>query len=84
MRENSSKRDQVLEVIIGYIMERGYPPTTREIGKLTGLKSTSSVNSYLDQLKELGKIETDEDTEGYPRALRVKGFRFVKVEEEEV
>ncbi|WP_461038843.1 LexA family protein [Tepidimicrobium xylanilyticum] len=40
----------------------------REIGKLTGIKSTSTVHRYLSKLEEKGYIERKEKS---PRALRV-------------
>lgn len=32
--------------IIEYIQKHGYPPTVREIAKMTGYKSTSSVQGH--------------------------------------
>lgn len=72
-------RENMLEVIISYIQEHGYPPTTREIGDLTGLKSTSSVQSHLTRMKNEGMIETDAQ-EYSPRAIRVPGYKFIKEE----
>ena len=73
-------RERMLQAIIGYIEEHGYSPTFREIGEMTGLKSTSSVQSHMNILFKVGKLETDE---GYnaPRAIRVPGYKFVKAAE---
>lgn len=70
--------EQILSYIIQYISEHGYPPTFREIGDGVGLKSTSSVQSYMEQLRASGKIETDA-TEGMSRAIRVPGYKFVPI-----
>ena len=73
--------ERILEVIIGYIERHGYPPTFREIGEMVALKSTSSVHRHLNKMIELGMLETDA-TDNSPRALRVPGYKFVKVESE--
>lgn len=72
-------REDILQAIIGYIEEHGYPPTFREIGEMTGLKSTSSVQHHMEILLEEGKIETDAGF-NTPRAIRIPGYKFVKVE----
>ena len=64
--------------LIEYIDEHGYPPTTREIGEMVGLKSTSSVHAHLQRLLKEGKIETDAGL-GVPRAIRIPGYKFTKV-----
>ncbi len=72
-------REDIYKSIIQYIGEHGYPPTNREIGQMVGLKSTSTVHHQLLIMKDDGMIETDEDF-GKPRAIRVPGYKFVKVE----
>lgn len=71
-------RQQILEYIISYISEHGYPPTVREIGEGVGLKSTSSVRSHLLRMLNEGILETDADP-GTPRAIRVPGYEFQKI-----
>lgn len=61
--------------IIEYIQKHGYPPTVREIAKMTGYKSTSSVQGHLVRMFELGILETDEKL-GTSRAIRVPGYKF--------
>lgn len=73
-------REDILQAIIGYIEEHGYPPTFREIGEMTGLKSTSSVQHHMEILFESGKIETDAGF-NTPRAIRIPGYKFVKATE---
>lgn len=70
-------REDMLQAIIGYIEEHGYPPSFREIGEMTGLRSTSSVQHHMEILLEEGKIETDAGF-NTPRAIRIPGYKFVK------
>ena len=62
-------------VIIEYIQKHGYPPTVREIAKMTGYKSASSVQGHLVRMFELGILETDEKP-GASRVIRVPGYKF--------
>lgn len=55
----SERHKKILEVLKRYQEESGYPPSIREIGKQTGISSTSVVNYYLNQLEEEGYIERD-------------------------
>lgn len=52
----NSKAKEILEYIREDIKSLGYPPSVREICKGVGLKSTSSVHTYLTQLDEAGLI----------------------------
>jgi repressor LexA len=59
--------------ILEYLDERvnkGYPPSIREIGEATNISSTSVVTYYLKQLEEWGYIERDAK---FSRALRLSG-----------
>lgn len=55
----SERHKKILDVLERYQGENGYPPSIREIGKQTGISSTSVVNYYLNQLEEEGYIERD-------------------------
>jgi repressor LexA len=55
----SDRHKKILDVLERYQTEAGYPPSIREIGKQTGISSTSVVNYYLNQLEEEGYIERD-------------------------
>jgi repressor LexA len=58
MPESLTKRQrEVLDFISGWIRERGYPPTLREIGNHFGIKSTNGVNDHLKALEKKGAIE---------------------------
>lgn len=73
-----SGKEKVLNAIVDYISEHQYQPSVRELCGLTGLRSTSSINKYVTKLLEEGKLETDCGI-GCSRALRVPGYKFVKV-----
>ncbi|WP_296732484.1 transcriptional repressor LexA [Anaerovibrio sp.] len=57
---------QIYNVIKEFLLEKGYPPSVREIGKSVGLKSSSTVHGYLNQLEEAGLIRRDPTK---PRAI---------------
>ena len=72
------QREKILQAIIEYTQEHGYSPTVREIGAMTGLSSTSSLHHHLSVMFENGMIESD-CAAGTPRAIRVPGYKFVKI-----
>lgn len=72
-------RKKILEVIVNYIQEHGYSPTVREICSLTGLKSTQTVQHHIQIMFERGALETDCEKAGSSRAIRVPGYKFVKI-----
>jgi repressor LexA len=57
----------VLQYIQSSIVDRGYPPTLREIGNFMGIRSTNGVNDHLRALERKGYL-TREDMKS--RALR--------------
>jgi len=65
-----AKQQEILSVIQASMKRRGYPPSVREIGKLVGLKSPSTVHSHLNKLEELGFIRRESDKN---RAIDVVG-----------
>ncbi|HHY05304.1 MAG TPA: transcriptional repressor LexA [Thermoanaerobacterales bacterium] len=62
------RQKQILDFIECYITENGYPPSVREIGAATKLKSTSTVHAYLTQLEKKGYLNRNPQT---PRAIEV-------------
>ncbi|HET6560673.1 MAG TPA: transcriptional repressor LexA [Marmoricola sp.] len=62
------RQQRVLTVIRESIVDRGYPPSMREIGTQVGLTSSSSVAHQLRVLEEKGYIKRDPNR---PRALTV-------------
>ena len=59
----------LLEVIKRSVEEKGYPPSMREVAKMSGLSSPSSVAHQLHQLEAKGYIRRDPNR---PRALDVR------------
>ena len=49
-------QEKILNIIKDFINKNGYSPTVREIGKISDLKSTSTVKTYLDILYIKGYI----------------------------
>lgn len=55
LKDNLSKREEEILNFIKYdLQKKGYPPSVREIGQAVGLKSSSTVHSYLRRLEERG------------------------------
>ena len=48
----SKKQQEILDYIKNEILNRGFPPAVREICEAVNLKSTSSVHSHLETLRE--------------------------------
>lgn len=65
----TKKQQNILNIIKNYIDEEKISPTIREIGVLAGLKSTSTIHSYIERLEEKGYIYRSENC---PRSIRVK------------
>lgn len=72
-------RALIKEKIIEYIEEHGYAPTIKELRDLTGLKSLCTIHNQLHKMFENGDIEND-IAPGVARAIRVPGYKFVKVD----
>ena len=72
--ENRTK-EKIYNFILRYIEEYGYAPSIRDICRGLGLKSTSSVHSYLKKLQEDGKIEMRGNL---PRTIRVTDYIFTR------
>lgn len=69
MQGLTHRQQQVLDFIRESIVDRGYPPTLREIGAHMGIRSTNGVNDHLRALERKGYL-TREDMKS--RALRPK------------
>ncbi len=69
MKENLSQREtEIIRYIKNSIQSHGYPPSVREIGEAVGLKSSSTVHSYLCKLEAKGLLRRDPTK---PRAMEV-------------
>ena len=53
----TEKQKAVLEFIRKQIVERGHPPTVREIGTRFGIQSTNGVRTHLTALTKKGYIK---------------------------
>jgi repressor LexA len=62
------RQQRVLDVIKQTVLDRGYPPSIREIGEAVGLTSSSSVAHQLKALQTKGFLRRDPNR---PRAVEV-------------
>ena len=78
MRDKLNDTEMRIYEYLAEQVQKGVPPTVREIGKAVGLKSTSTVQAYLNSLEEAGYIERNPM---HKRTIRVKGRNepFVQV-----
>lgn len=56
MRNTKEKIEQVYNFTVEYINDNGFPPSVREICTKLNIKSTATVYSYLERLKEQGLL----------------------------
>ena len=63
---SAQRRESIYAFIKQFLKDRGYPPSVREIGQAVGLKSSSTVHAYLDQMEDHGMIRRDPTK---PRAI---------------
>ncbi len=78
-RDGSGKQKQILEFIKSQILEKGYPPTVREICEEVNLSSTSSVHAHLESLEKKGLIRRD-PTKGRAIEITDESFNTVRTE----
>ena len=69
----TDKQREILEYIKKEILNRGYPPTVRDICEAVNLKSTSSVHSHLETFEKNGYIRRDPTK---PRAIEIVDDNF--------
>lgn len=69
----SDKQKEILEYMKQEILNKGYPPTVRDICEAVNLKSTSSVHSHLETLEKNGYIRRDPTK---PRAIEIIDENF--------
>ena len=55
----TQKQSEILEYIKSQILNKGYPPSVRDICAAVNLKSTSSVHAHLESLEKNGYIRRD-------------------------
>ncbi len=64
----SKKQSEILDFMKQQILDRGFPPSVREICTAVNLKSTSSVHAHLESLEMNGYIRRDPSK---PRAIEI-------------
>ncbi|MCR5120254.1 MAG: transcriptional repressor LexA [Lachnospiraceae bacterium] len=69
----SAKQQEILDYLKDFTMQKGYPPTVRDICEAVNLKSTSSVHSHLSTLENNGYIKRDPTK---PRAIEIIDDNF--------
>ena len=67
------KQQEILDFMKARILEKGYPPSVREICEAVSLKSTSSVHAHLETLEKNGYIRRDP---AKPRAIEIMDSAF--------
>ena len=70
MRKMSERQQKILEFVMEYTADHGYPPSIREIGQAVGISSTSVVDYNLRALERSGLIRRDREVS---RGLGVVG-----------
>ncbi|NMA83060.1 MAG: transcriptional repressor LexA [Epulopiscium sp.] len=70
----SEQQQNILNFLKQEILNKGYPPSVREIGEAVGLKSTSTVHGHLERLEKKGLIRRDPTK---PRAIEILDESFI-------
>ena len=70
-----TSQEKVYAVIVDFFNIHGYCPSLQDIMDMCGLKSKLYIRRFLKKLKEIGWIETEEESSS-PRAFRVSGGSF--------
>ena len=69
----TAKQQEILEYIKSQILNKGYPPSVRDICSAVNLKSTSSVHAHLESLEKNGYIRRDPTK---PRTIEIIDDNF--------
>ena len=70
MKDLTPKQQEIYHFLVSFCALHGYPPSVREIGEHTGLKSPSTVHFHLKGLEAAGLITR---AEGKTRAITLCG-----------
>ena len=71
-KELTPRQERLLRAVEAFILERGYPPTVRQIGRLLRIASPSAVFKHLTSLEKKGYLRRDRgelQVAGAPSAL---------------
>ncbi|MCR5053518.1 MAG: transcriptional repressor LexA [Lachnospiraceae bacterium] len=77
----TAKQHEILDFLKNEIINKGYPPSVREICEAVQLKSTSSVFAHLEKLEKNGYIRRDPTK---PRCIEIIDDNFDLVRRETV
>jgi repressor LexA len=66
----TGRQQEILDFLVDYVDQHGYPPTVREIGEAVGLASPSTVHAHLANLERAGLLKRDPTK---PRAVELVG-----------
>ena len=69
----TAKQKEILDFIKNEILNKGYPPSVRDICEAVRLKATSSVHAHLETLEKNGYIRRDPTK---PRAIEIIDDNF--------
>jgi repressor LexA len=58
-KELTPRQERILRAVEAFILERGYPPTVRRLGRLLGIASPSAVFKHLASLEKKGYLRRD-------------------------
>lgn len=82
MDKNITKRQEdVLKYIKKYVVDHGFPPSTREIGSALGLSSPATVHTHLKKLEDAGCIRK---TNSKFRTIEIVGENEYAKKDEEI
>ncbi|MBP3461337.1 MAG: transcriptional repressor LexA [Bacilli bacterium] len=56
----TKRQNEILNYIKEYIVDHGYPPTIREIGKALGISSPATIHAHLKNLEKKGFIRKND------------------------
>ncbi|MEM9950803.1 MAG: transcriptional repressor LexA [Chloroflexota bacterium] len=81
----SERQQNILKFIHDYMVDKGFPPTIRQIGEATDINSTSVVNYNLNKLVDAGYLDrTDKVSRGLRLIADIPGRTEKKVRASEV
>ena len=66
----SERHRKIMDFLDRFQVQSGYSPSIRQIGDSIGVKSTSLIDYYLNQLQQMGFIERDEHVSRSIRVLK--------------
>jgi len=75
-KQDQQRADRILAFIREAVVERGYPPSVREIAEAVGLASTSAVHHHLTKLEKDGRLNKEATRS---RALSLPGMNGGRV-----